>query len=143
MAAGELINIKEMNGIRFNKKELIAILNIAHGMIDADGQTKEIEIEVLLTQMKRFGLDYDEFINLNESAILEMDPRSAICIVSEMNTIQKQYVQALLIIIMVSDGEIHEREMTLLRFVTMACGLPPVNMNDINTTLNAFKSRTI
>ena len=143
MVAGELINIKEMDGIRFNKKELIAILNIAHGMIDADGKTKEIELEVLLTQMKRFGLDYDEFINLNESAILEMDPRSAICIVSDMNTIQKQYVQALLIIIMVSDGEIHEREMTLLRFVTIACGLPPINMNDINNTLNIFKNKTI
>ena len=129
--------------MKFNKRELTAILNIAHGMIDADGKTKEIELEVLLTQMKRLGLEYDEFFGLNEIAILEMDPRSAISIVSEMNAIQKQYVQALLIIIMVSDGEIHEREMTLLRFVTMACNLPPISINEINNTLNVFKNRTI
>ena len=60
-----------------------------------------------------------------------------------MNSVQKQYVQALLVVIMASDGKIDEREMTMLRMLTMACGLPKINMNDIQNTLNAFRNRSM
>lgn len=129
-----------MYGIKFNKRELTAILSIANGMAEIDGKTEYIENEVIYTQMKRLGVEYDELLELTESSIIDMNPQMAMNIVSEMTPVQKQYVQALLVIIMASDGEIHEREMLMLRMLTMTCGLPPINMNDIRKTLNSFRN---
>lgn len=132
-----------MYEVSFSKKELTAILNIANGMAQIDGKTKSIEWEVIYTQMKRLGVEHEELISLTEDAILNMDPHMAMDIVAEMTLTQKQYVQALLVVIMASDGEIHEREMKLLRVLTMMCGLPPINMNDIRNTLQTFKNMAI
>lgn len=109
-------------------------------MAEIDGKTDSIELDVIYSQMKRLGLDDEELFKFSEKAILNMDPHTAMGIVAGMNTTQKQYVQALLIIIMASDGEIHEREMIMLRMVTKICGLPPISMNDIRNTLNAFRN---
>lgn len=132
-----------MYGVKFSKRELTAILNIANGMAEIDGKTDSIELEVIYTQMTRLGIEYEELLSLTENAVLDMDPHTAMNILSEMTSIQKQYVQALLVVIMASDGEIHEREMTMLRMLTMVCGLPPVNMNDIRSTLQTFRNRTL
>ena len=132
-----------MNGIRFSKRELTAILNIANGMAEIDGKTDSIELEVIYTQMTRFGIEYEELLSLTENAIINMDPHIAMNIISEMTLVQKQYVQALLIIIMASDGEIHEREMTMLQMLTMMCGLPPINMKDVRNTLQTFRNRAL
>lgn len=110
-------------------------------MADVDGTTESIEIDVIYSQMRRFGLDDDELLDFTEKALLKMTPHIAMDIIAEMTPSQKEYVQALLIIIMASDGEIHEREMALLRFVTMVCELPPINMMDIKNTLNTFRNR--
>jgi len=127
----------------FSKRELAAILNVANGMAQIDGKTDPIEMEVIYFQMKRLGIEHEELLSLTDTALLEMDPHSAMDIIAEMNTIQKQYVQALLIVVMASDGVIDEREMIMLHMLTMACGLPKINMNDINNTLNAFRNRDI
>ena len=132
-----------MYGVKFSKRELTAILNIANGMAEIDGKTDSIELEVIYTQMTRLGIEYEELLSLTENAVLNMDPHTAMNILSEMTSTQKQYVQALLVVIMASDGEIHEREMTMLRMLTMMCGLPPVNMNDIRSTLQTFRNRTL
>jgi len=132
-----------MNRIKFNKRELTAILNIANGMAEIDGKTDSIELEVIYTQMTRLGIEHEELLTLTEDAVLNMDPHTAMNTISEMTSIQKQYVQALLVVIMASDGEIHEREMTMLRMLTMMCGLPPVNMNDIRSTLQTFRNRAL
>lgn len=132
-----------MYGIKFSKRELTAILNIANGMAEIDGKTDSIELEVIYTQMTRLGIEYEELLSLTENAVLNMDPHTAMNILSEMTSIQKQYVQALLVVIMASDGEIQEREMTMLRMLTMMCGLPPVNMNDIRNTLQTFRNRAL
>ena len=132
-----------MYGVKFSKRELTAILNIANGMAEIDGKTDSIELEVIYTQMTRLGIEYEELLSLTENAVLNMDPPTAMNILSEMTSTQKQYVQALLVVIMASDGEIHEREITMLRMLTMMCGLPPVNMNDIRSTLQTFRNRTL
>lgn len=130
-----------MYGVKFNERELLAILNIANGMAEIDGKTDPIEVDVIYTQMMRLGIDHEELLTLTEDAIMSMDPNTAMNIVARMTSIQKQYVQALLVVIMASDGEIHEREMIMLRVITMTCGLPPINMTDIRNTLNAFRGR--
>ena len=130
-----------MHGVRFNKKELAAILNIAHGMAEIDGKMDSIESDIIYTQMSRLGLDHEELFDLTEVALIRMDPHTAMNIIADMTLVQKQYVQALLVIIMASDGEIHEREMIMLRMITMTCGLPPINLNDIKNTLNNFRNR--
>lgn len=130
-----------MNGVKFNERELQAILNIANGMAEIDGRTDSIEIEVIYTQMRRLGIDHEDLFTLTEDAIMKMDPNTAMNIVAKMTAIQKQYVQALLVVIMASDGEIHEREMVMLRMITMTCGLPPISMTDIRNTLNTFRNR--
>lgn len=132
-----------MYGVKFSKRELTAILNIANGMAEIDGKTDSIELEVIYTQMTRLGIEYEDLLMLTEDAVLNMDPHTAMNILSEMTSIQKQYVQALLVVIMASDGEIHEREMTMLRMLTMMCGLPPVNMNDIRSTLQTFRNKAL
>lgn len=130
-----------MYGVKFNERELLAILNIANGMVEIDGRTDSIEIEVIYTQMRRLGIDHEDLFTLTEDAIMKMDPNTAMNIVAKMTSIQKQYVQALLVVIMASDGEIHEREMVMLRMITMTCGLPPISMTDIRNTLDTFRNR--
>lgn len=126
----------------FNKRELAAILNIAHGMAEIDGKVEDIELDVIYSEMtSRLGLDHEELLSLSEIAIIDMDPHTAMNIVADMTPFQKQYVQALLVIVMASDGIIDEREMAMLRVITMVSGLPPINMNDIRTTVNAFRNR--
>lgn len=132
-----------MYEVNFSKKELAAILNIANGMAQIDGKADPIELEVIYTQMSRLGVEHEELISLTEDAIMNMDSHKAMDVVAEMTLVQKQYVQALLVVIMASDGEIHERELTLLRVFTMMCGLPPINMNDIMNTLQTFKDKAI
>ena len=126
----------------FNKRELAAILNIAEGMAEIDGKVEKIESEVIYAEMtSRFGLEHDELMSLSEIAIIDMDPHTAMNIVAEMTPFQKQYVQALLVFVMASDGNIDEREMAMLKVVTMVSGLPPINMNDIRIAVNAFRNR--
>lgn len=132
-----------MYEVNFSKKELAAILNIANGMAQIDGKADPIELEVIYTQMSRLGVEHEELISLTEDSIMNMDSHKAMDVVAEMTLVQKQYVQALLVVIMASDGEIHERELTLLRVLTMMCGLPPINMNDIMNTLQTFKDKAI
>lgn len=129
--------------MQFSMRELAAILNVANGMAEIDGKTDSIELEVIYFQMKRLGIEHDELLSLTDIALLDMDPHSAMDIIAEMNSVQKQYVQALLVVIMASDGKIDEREMTMLRMLTMACGLPKINMNDIQNTLNTFRNRSM
>ena len=128
--------------MHFSKKELTAILNVANGMAEIDGNTDTIELEVIYSEMERLGIDHTEILSLTEKSILEMNPHEAMKIIAEMDNVQKQYVQALLIVIMASDGEIHEREMVMLRMLTMICDMPKINMNDVRFTLNTFKNRT-
>ena len=130
-----------MYGIKFNERELSAILNIANGMAEIDGKRDLIEADVIYTQMTRLGIEHEKIISLTENAMLNMNPHTAMNIIAEMTPAQKHYVQALLVVIMASDGEIHEREMIMLRMLTMTCGLPPVNMNDIRTTLQTFRNK--
>lgn len=126
----------------FNKRQLAAILNIAHGMAEIDGKVEMIESEVIYAEMtNRFGLEHEELLSLSEIAIIDMDPHTAMNIVAEMTPFQKQYVQALLVFVMASDGIIDEREMAMLKVITMVSGLPPINMNDIRTAVNAFRNR--
>lgn len=128
--------------MQFSKKELTAIMKVAYEMAEIDGRMDDVELEVIYSQMKRFGLEHDELITLSEYSILSLPPHSAMEIIAEMSHIQKEYVQALLIIVMASDGVIHENEMIMLRMITMLCGLPPISMKDINNTLSAFQNRT-
>lgn len=130
-----------MYGVKFSNRELVAILNIANGMAEIDGKTESIEIDVIYTQMQRLGIDHEDLLILTEDAIMKMDPTTAMNIIAKMTPIQKQYVQALLVVIMASDGEIHEREMIMLRVITMTCGLPPISMTDIKNALITFRNR--
>lgn len=126
----------------FNKRQLAAILNIAQGMAEIDGKVERIESDVIYAEMtSRFGLEHEELLSLSEIAIIDMDPHTAMNIVAEMSPLQKQYVQALLVIVMASDGIIDDREMAMLKVITMVSGLPPINMNDIRTAVNAFRNR--
>ena len=93
--------------------------------------------------MKELGIDHEEILSLTETAIMDIDPHTAIDIIANMNPIQKKYVQALLVVIMAADGEIHEREMIMLQMLTMTCGLPRINMNDINYSLTEFRNMSI
>lgn len=130
-----------MYGVKYSNRELVAILNIANGMAEIDGKTDSIEIDVIYTQMQRLGIDHEDLLILTEDAIMKMDPTTAMNIIAKMTPIQKQYVQALLVVIMASDGEIHEREMIMLRVITMTCGLPPISMTDIKNALITFRNR--
>lgn len=126
--------------LKFKKIELVAILKVALDMASVDGNIDSIESDVIYTQMMRFGVTHEELSALSEDAILNMKPHVAMSIIDEMTYIQKQYVQALLVIIMSADGEIHETEMKVLQIVTMCCGLPPINMNDIRNAIRTFRN---
>ena len=126
--------------LNFSRRELVAILNVAYGMADIDGNTDSIESEVIYSQMTSFGITYEDLLALSEDAIVNMKPDWAMNIIAEMSHLQKQYVQALLVVIMAADGEIHDREMALLNAITVRCGLPPINMNDIRSSVKSFRN---
>ncbi len=98
-------------------------------MCAADGRSDENEMEVLNNELARFGVPRLQRITISEEAS-KMEFNKAVSIISNFNSEQKKYVTAYLAIIMISDGEIDEKEKALWQLVSLLCNLPEMNLTE-------------
>lgn len=118
-----------MENLSFSGKEMTAIIYWAAKMAAADDRVSNSEIEMITTEMHRFGVsssDAKKMFMLAET----MDSVDAIKIVSSMTYAQKKYVAAYLGAQMTIDFDINEKEMALWRLVSTLCGLPTMSIKE-------------
>ena len=115
--------------MKFNKIEMMAIMNMVNAMIIADGKVEDEETRIISAEMVKFGIPLDDFKEIYVKG-RDMDPAFAVEIVSKMTYEQKTYVAAYLGTLMSCDGDIDEREMALWRLLSTLCGLPTMSVID-------------
>ena len=115
--------------LQFNDNELKAILKVAKAMVLADGKVEKKELLVMTNELIRFGISREKIEGLAESA-KNMDNSEALIALSKLDEERKKYVSAYLIMIMIIDGEMHDKEMILWELTTSLCGLPEINISE-------------
>lgn len=113
----------------FNKVEMMAIMNMVHAMIIADGKIEDDETSVISAEMAKFGIPLSDVKEIFIKG-RDMDPVVAVEIVSKMNYEQRKYVAAYLGTVMAIDGDIDDKEMALWRLLSKMCGLPTMSVGD-------------
>ena len=113
--------------MQFSGEELSAIFKMGIAMCAADGRCDDNEMVVLNNELARFGVSTIERLAISEEAS-KMEFNKAVSIISNFNPEQKKYVTAYLAIIMISDGEIDEKEKALWQLVSLLCNLPEMNI---------------
>ena len=127
---------KKLKTMQFSGRELTAILKMANAMVMADGRVDENEIKVMTTELLRFGVPQDHVEKLLQGANL-MDGTEALAILANLDDERKKYVSSYLGTIMISDGDIDEKEMALWRLISTLCGFPTMNVVDaVNNMAN-------
>jgi uncharacterized tellurite resistance protein B-like protein len=120
---------KHLKTMQFSGRELQAILKMANAMIMADGKVDKNEIRVMTTELLRFGVPHDHVEKLLKGANL-MDGAEALTILASLDEERKKYVSSYLGTIMISDGDIDDKEMALWRLISTLCGFPSMNVVD-------------
>lgn len=118
----------------FTGEQLTAIIKMAKAMVMADGRVEKSEIQVMTTELLRFNVPQDHVPHLLTLAD-KMDASKALAIIANFDDEAKKYVASYLGVIMASDGDIDDREMSLWRLVSTLCGLPTMNVVDAITNM--------
>lgn len=113
--------------MQFTDNEIKAIFKIAKAMIVVDGRIDKREIAEMAQEMQRLGVSGERIEELSLTT-KEMDNTEALITISTLDEEKKKYVSSFLIMIMIVDGEMHEKEMILWELTTALCGLPEVNV---------------
>lgn len=122
--------------MQFNGRELQAILKMANAMVMADGRVDENEVRVMTTELLRFGVPIDHVEKLLQGANA-MGNADALAILVSLDDERKKYVSSYLGTIMVSDGDIDEKEMALWQLISTLCGFPTMSIKDaVNNMAN-------
>lgn len=122
--------------MQFNGRELQAILKMANAMVMADGRIDENEVRVMTTELLRFGVPQDHVKKLLQGANA-MSNSDALAILVSLDDERKKYVSSYLGTIMVSDGDIDEKEMALWQLISTLCGFPTMSIKDaVNNMAN-------
>ncbi|MBP5365779.1 MAG: TerB family tellurite resistance protein [Bacteroidales bacterium] len=115
--------------MQFTDNELKAIFKIAKAMVLVDGRVDKRELMEMADEMRRLGVSREKIEELSLTT-KEMDNTEALITISTLDDEKKIYVSSYLIMIMIVDGEMHEKEMILWEMTTALCGLPEVNVSD-------------
>lgn len=114
--------------MQFSGNELAAVLKMAMAMIGADGRIDVREMEIVRNELTRFGASVGQMKALTDEA-QKMEFDKAVGIISNFDYERKEYVSSYLAIIMISDGEIDDKEVALWQLVSLLCGLPEMDVN--------------
>lgn len=107
----------------FTSEELQAISKVATMMIKADGETKAIEVQTLVTELNQFAPGMTR-INAIVRLGVEMDSKRCYELIKNMNANQKRYVSCFLMTLMVVDENVDELEKLTLALLVKLCELP-------------------
>ena len=113
--------------MKYTGKELTALLKMGVAMAAADGKLAEEERVVLVGDLLTFGVTTEDAQLLLKNS-QDMTPAEAIIVLSNMNNEQKKYATAYLAVIMASDGEIADSEITLWKMVSTLCNFPTMTV---------------
>lgn len=115
--------------LSFTLEERRSVYCIAKAMILADNKVDNNEMKALVGEFIRLGSTPEELqqIEANDN---KLNPTDAIATIAEFNPEQKRYVSAMLLTMMIVDGDIDESENKLLCFVSTLCGLPNVSVDE-------------
>lgn len=103
--------------------QIAAMQVLAGGIVFADRQVKQEEIEAQTSISNRFGINYERWAAILDIA-KTITPIEALAVVSIMDNEQKKIVQGYLAHIMRSDGVISDSEIKLWRYITNTANLP-------------------
>lgn len=129
MLLWRLESAKDIITMQFSGKELTAILKMGKAMVMADGQINENEIKVMTNELLRFGVPQDHVELLLKGTDL-MEVSEAFALLANLDEERKKYVSSYLGTIMISDGDIDDKEMALWRLISTLCGFPTMNVVD-------------
>lgn len=121
--------------MQFTGEELAAVMKLGVAMISADGRTKKSEMEVVKYELLRFGASTEQMLSLTNAA-QQMNSEKAIGIISNFDYERKKYVASYLAVIMISDGEIDDKELSLWQMATLLCGLPEMDVKQAVDNMN-------
>lgn len=115
----------------FSGKEMTAVLKAAKLIAVADGKVAEEERNAIFADLKSFGFAPNSL----ESTVLEgladnMEFAEAIVILANMNVEQKKYVCGYMAAVMISDGQIDEKEMAIWRLVSLLTKFPTMTIEE-------------
>lgn len=115
----------------FTKEEMIAIFKLAKMMALADGKVTQAERDCIFTDLQSFGVKGNTLESVAiEEAAKEMDPANAIRVVAAMTKEEKKYVCGYMAAVMISDGNIDEKEKSLWALVSLLAGFPTMNIHE-------------
>lgn len=115
--------------LQFRRYEFEAVISLALAMIRADGEVDFKESLVLQMQLDRFGIGVDQYQTLVQNAE-NMDKMRALSIISNLGKEEKQYITALLGVLMAADGRIDDAEMKMWSFTSLVCDLPQMSIDE-------------
>ena len=121
--------------MQFSGHELAAVMKLGIAMVGADGRTDESEMEIVRKELQRFGASVVQMLALTKEA-QQMEFNEAIRIISNFDYERKEYVASYLAVIMISDGEIDDKELALWQLATLLCGLPEMDVRQAVDNMN-------
>jgi len=121
--------------MQFSGHELAAVMKLGIAMVGADGRTDESEMEIVRKELQRFGASVVQMLALTKEA-QQMEYNEAIRIISNFDYERKEYVASYLAVIMISDGEIDDKELALWQLATLLCGLPEMDVRQAVDNMN-------
>lgn len=120
--------------MKFNRRQMAAILNVGRAMISADGRIDENENVVMALELFSFGVPKEDLEGLYAASDI-LEPSDAVAIISQFDLEQKTYVASFLGALMAADGDIDDREMVLWRIISDVCGLPRMTISEAITNI--------
>lgn len=100
-------------------------------MAAADGTISKSEVDVIFLILNQYGIIKDTVESvLIETLANDMEPVKSIEILSRMTNDQKKYVCGYLAAIMLSDGDINDKEVALWTLVSTMAKFPEMTMRE-------------
>lgn len=113
---------------------MAAIIKLAKLMALADGRPDKKELQIMSTELMRFGVPAEQLEGLLQAGD-ELDPTQALGVISSLDTERKRYVSSYLGALMAIDGDIHDDELKLWQLISTICGLPTMSVGDAISTM--------
>lgn len=115
----------------FTREQMTAIFKTAKLMAAADGTISKSEVDVIFLILNQYGIIKDTVESvLIETLANDMEPAKSIEILSRMTNDQKKYVCGYLAAIMLSDGDINDKEVALWTLVSTMAKFPEMTMRE-------------
>ncbi len=113
----------------FSGKEMAALLRAAKMMALADGTMTSDEKDVMIADLKCFGVQIDTLQSVViEKQADEMDGAEVIKTLSNLNLEQKKYACGYLAAVMTADGDIAKKETDLWSLISLLASFPTMSI---------------